>query len=93
MHDTPSEFAGKTVRIKKSATHRRYPDFGGSEIRIEDWQDRVMGGSWMICDGNPVALIYAMRSADNDIPTDNDVLYGQLADGLACLLHISEIEV
>jgi hypothetical protein len=92
MHDKPSPLAGKTVLIKKTSTHRQFPNWPGSKIAIEDWWDRAAGRSWMICDGNPACLIYAMRSADNDLPTDNEVLYGHREDGYGSLIHISEVE-
>ena len=92
MHNTPSPLAGKTARIKSDSTHMQYPDWAGSKIAIEDWWDRVAGKSWMNCDGNPACLIYAMRSADNDLPTDNEVLYGKREDGRGSLVHVSELE-
>ena len=92
IHKEQSKLAGKKVKIKESVIHRQFPDFGGSEICIEDWWDRVAGKSWMICDGNPACLIYALRSIDNTIPTDNEVLYGKRKDGFGSLVHVSEIE-
>lgn len=89
MHTSPSGYAGKTVKIKQSAKHPQFHNFGGSEFRVEDWQDRVMGRSWMSCDGNPACLVYAMRMMS--LPFDNEVLYGNVGI-FGCLVHISEIE-
>ena len=87
-----SPLAGKTVKIKQTATHRQVPDFGGSEFRVEDWWQNVAGQSWMTCKGNPACLIYAMRSAENNLPTDNEVLYGKIGH-IGHLVHVSEIEI
>lgn len=95
MHLEKSELAGKKVKIKEEVKHPQYPDFGGSEIKIEDWQDKVMGKSWMDCDGSPACLVYAMRTGlgKMDIPTDDEVLYGKRDDGLGSLVHISELDI
>ena len=93
IHNKPSELAGKIVKIKKDATHFQLDNFGGSDFRVEDWWDRVTGRSWMIANGNPAAIIYAMRSSHQirAIPTDDEVLYGKIGS-LGHLVHISEIE-
>lgn len=88
IHSTPSQHAGKKVKIKDSAA-----EIGGSEILIEDYWDRVYGKSWMQSDGNPAAMDYAIRTGFSDlkVPTDNEVLYGKIG-GLGCLVHFIEIE-
>ena len=90
IHENKSEFACKDATIRKNSTHFQVPSFGGAVIRIEDWWDRVAGKSWMDCNGNPAALVYAMRSVDNDLPADDEVLYGKI-NGLGHLIHISEL--
>ena len=90
MHD-PHPQAGKTVRLKKSAKHFQFPDFGGSEFTIEDWVDRVNGGSWMDVN-NIVCFVYVMRAAGNDALFNDEVVYGHRKDGLGSLVHVSEIE-
>jgi len=89
-HKEPHPMAGKTVRIKKEAKHFQVPDFGGSEFVVEDWWDRVSGQSWMVCDGNPACMVYAMRSA-GQTPIDNEVVYGKIGL-LGHLVHTQEIE-
>lgn len=93
QHSEPSEYAGRTVKIRESATHFQVDGFGGSEFRVEDWWDRVSGGSWMWAKGNPAALVYAMRSSSQeiDIPIDDEVLYGKIGM-FGHLVHISELE-
>jgi hypothetical protein len=93
IHETKSDLAGKTVKIKKNVKHFQFPDFGGADIVIEDWLDRVMGQSWMYCDGNPACMVYALRTVSKkNIPMDNDVLYGHTKNGLGHLVHMTEIE-
>ena len=92
-HSEPHPLAGKTVKIKASATHRQYPEFGGSDFRLEDWWDRVSGVSWMNANGNPACLIYAMRGADQKprLPIEDEVVYGKIG-GMGSLVHVSELE-
>jgi len=80
------------MRIKKEVKHFQYPSFGGSEIRLEDWWDRVSGESWMNCEGNPGCLVYAMRSTSAGLPMDDEVIYGKVGH-YGSLVHISELEV
>jgi hypothetical protein len=91
IHNEAHPLAGKTVKIKPGATHLQVPDFGGSEYRVEDWWDRVGEQSWMSARGNPACIIYALRAADNKLPTDDDVLYGKIG-ALGHIVHVSEIE-
>ena len=95
IHKTKSDLAGKNVRIKDGVKHPQYSDFGGSEIVIEDWWDRLVGQSWGECQGNPACIIYAVRTGLNDsnAPSDDEVLYGHRADGRGSLVHISELEI
>ena len=83
LHTTPYEKAGTTVKITKG-------EFEGHAYRIEDWWDRVSGGSWMFAEGNPACLEYAVRSGFGGLPTDDEVLYGKIG-GLGKLIHVSEI--
>lgn len=90
LHKDSSPLAGKTVHIKENVEHFQFPNFGGSEYRVEDWWDRVANKSWMDCDGNPACLVYAMRGA-GQTPIDDEVLYGKVG-GFGHLVHITEIE-
>lgn len=82
MHAESSPLAGQTVKAKLGYTVVEY--------RVEDWWDKITGGSWMFADGNPAALNYAMRSATNQLPIDDEVLYGKVG-AFGHLVHISEI--
>lgn len=92
MHTKSHPLAGTVVTIKEGVVD---PAQGmvipGAKYRIEDYWDVVTGGSWMFAQGNPAALHYAMRSVANDLPLDDEVLYGKIG-GLGHLVHVSEIE-
>jgi hypothetical protein len=81
IHEEPSPLAGQTVALKE----------GGHEYRVEDWWDRVGGQSWMDMAGNPACLNYAVRSAKEGLPIDDQVLYGKIG-AFGHLIHVSEIE-
>lgn len=81
------ELAGKTVILNCKPD----PDnLNGQEFVIEDWQENIMGQSWMFCNGNPACLKYAMRSAFSGLPTDNEVVYGKVGP-FGHLIHVSEL--
>lgn len=83
IHKTEYEQAGKTVTIKTGK-------FAGQQYRIEDFWDRLGQGSWMDCVGNPACLQYAMRSALERLPMDDEVLYGKIGP-FGHLVHVSEL--
>lgn len=89
-HSAPHPASCTTVKLAKEVK----TNFGtlpvGFEFQVEDYWDRITGGSWMDAEGNPAALVYAMRSAFAGLPTDDEVLYGK-AKGLGVLVHVSEI--
>lgn len=88
MHTESHPLAGQTVKV----------DFGESggniqgiqEYRVEDWWDKLTGGSWMSADGNPAAMLYGMRSGFKGNPIDNEVVYGKVGP-FGHLVHVSEI--
>ena len=89
LHSEPFANARRKVRVRDSI--QKYPQFvDTTEVVVEDWWDRVIGKSWMHCDGNPVCLVYAVRSASARLPFDNEVVYAK-AQGLGVLVHVSEI--
>ena len=93
IHADPHPLAGKTVKLKQTAVHPLF-NLAGQDYRIEDWHDRVAGGSWWDCDVNnsPASLIYSIRVWQlKMLPEDNAVLYGKTF-GFGHLIHISEIE-
>ena len=93
MHKKAHPFAGQVVRLKENIG--RFIDrtqAGGVEFQVEDWGDRVLGGSVWNANGNPAAMEYAMRTAlRGGIPIDDCAVYGKV-DGYGHFVHDSEIE-
>lgn len=84
IHKEDHPLADKTVKIVSG-------ELAGNDYRVEDWWDRVAGKSWMNCDGNPACLDYAIRSANDGLPIDNNVVYGKVGM-MGKLVHVSQLE-
>lgn len=93
IHSEPHELSGQTVKLTADFSDRSGELQPGMEYRVEDYWDRVSGGSWMNATGNPAAMKYAMRSglSVKPIPIDNEVLYGKIG-AFGHLIHVSEVE-
>lgn len=91
-HTEQHPLAGQTVQVQFKGGHPQIPgsEDGPLEFRVEDWQDRVMNISWMDMYGNPAALVYAIRVGVNDIPFNDEVLYGKVGS-FGHMVHISEL--
>ncbi|MFH9011199.1 hypothetical protein ACH4C6_07465 [Streptomyces sp. NPDC017943] len=87
-HLSPHPRARQPVTVD-AELHMTVP--GPHQFVIEDWADRVFGQSWMSMNGNPAALIYAMRSATAGLPMDDEVVYGKSLSGRGHLVHVREI--
>lgn len=85
------KYAGETVKINPGVKGPHGADFGGLEYTIEDYWQNVYGTSWKFSNGNPAALQYALRIAD-DIPLDDEVVYGKIGC-LGYLMHVSELDL
>lgn len=90
-HTSAHPLAGQTVTITPAAPLPGNPDTTPVEFTVEDWNDRVFSQWWGAMEGNPTALVYAMRSAVAGLPTDNEVLYGTVGIR-AHLVHVSELQ-
>lgn len=91
MHTERHPLAGKLVTLNAEVDKGARSELSsGMLYRVEDWWDRVSGGSWMNAKGNPACLKYAMRSAMSGLPLDNEVVYGKI-DGLGHLIHATEL--
>lgn len=64
--------------------------FKGHPFVVEEWWDKLTGGSWMFADGNPAALDYALRRAVDGLPLDDEVVYGKLG-AFGKLIHVSQL--
>ena len=81
--------AGKTVKVQLT-TNAVQLLIDGARFVVDDWWINVAGKSWMVCEGNPACLIYAMRSGFGGLPMDNEVVYGHVGP-LGYLVHVSEL--
>lgn len=97
IHPAPHPLAGQTIRVSfAKAPHAHLPDPAGEyDFVVEDYWDRLTGKSWMFSDGNPAALVYAMRTGMAPDPTaiplfDDEVLYGKIGN-LGHLVHVCEL--
>lgn len=89
-HEDAHPLAGQTVHLNVAGDHPLVKELSGKEYRIEDWWDRLTGGSWMHADGNPAALKYAFRAGMTGLPTDDEVVYGKVG-AFGHLVHVSEL--
>jgi len=64
----------------------------GEKIKIEGLFKEITGTSWMFSNGNAACLNYAIRSAEDGLPTDDKVYYGKIGS-LGYLVHESEFNV
>ncbi|MFD6035283.1 hypothetical protein ACFWHF_12185 [Streptomyces griseoincarnatus] len=87
-HSSPHPQAGETVTVD-AELHMAGP--GPHQFVIEDWADRLFGRSWMVMNGHPASLIYAMRAGLAGLPTDDEVVYGKTPSGRGHLVHVREI--
>ena len=92
IHNEPHPLAGQTVKLREGVTDpARGIVVGGVEFDLEDWWDRLDGGSWMFAEGNPAAMQYAMRSGmGGSLPIDDEVVYGKIGR-FGHLVHVSEL--
>lgn len=91
LHDSKHPNAGQVVKIAEGTKHPQY-EVGGADFLLEDWWDRVTGRSWMDANGNPAAMIYAIRSGSSGLPLNNEVVYGKI-DGMGCIFHVTELDL
>lgn len=83
-------YAGCTLKTRPNVGKLGGQDLGNQDFTVEDWFENVCGKSWMFANGNPTALLYAVRTANHNVPIDNDVVYGKI-DGLGYAFHVSEL--
>ena len=95
MHAESHPLAGRTVTLNTVIPDGQEDaplnaELAGQQYRLEDWWDKITGGSWMDANGNPAALKYAMRAGFAGLPLDNDVVYGKVGP-FGHLIHVSEL--
>lgn len=91
-HNDSHPLAHSQVQVQFKGGHPQVPgsDTGPVNFDLEDWWDTLTGKSWMYSDGNPAAIVYAMRSGMAGLPTDDEVVYGKVG-GFGHLVHTSEL--
>ncbi len=80
------------VPLAKTVTTNMQTLPAGDDVEVEGYWDEITGTSWMYSNGNPAALVYAMRSVDANLPLDDDVLYVKYGP-LGSLVHVSELDL
>lgn len=75
---------GKTYKIKDG-------QFKDQNYLVEGLWIEVTGKSWMVSDGNPAAMEYAMRTGlEGDTKFDDNVYYGHIG-AFGKLIHADQI--
>ena len=66
--------------------------FAGQTVKVRNEIPKFGGLSWMDSNGNPAAMMYAIRTGSQgfDVPIDNEVVYGKIGS-LGYLFHVSEL--
>lgn len=89
------KYSGKTLRVKQGAGI----SFNGElldekEFVAEDYWINITGKSWMVSNGNPACIEYALRTGLNElnVPIDDNVVYGKIGY-FGHLFHECELEV
>lgn len=95
VHSQPHPLAGKTVQVFPKGKHLPAQDgrgvIDGHAYRVEDYWDRIVGMSWTLSVDNQAARAYAIRNSADNLPLDDEVLYGKIGS-LGYLIHVSELE-
>lgn len=80
IHSEPSPLANTTVTLSSGP-------YEGSEYNIQDYWDRIFGGSWMESD-SPYAVEYTIHGLSYRVPMDDEVLYGEI-DGIGHIVRVA----
>lgn len=89
IHDQSHPAAGQRVTV----TAALLLDQSGNVVQaeIEDWVDRLINGSWRFAGHSPAAVAYSVRRQLCHLPNDDEVVYVTTSDGMAHLVHASEM--
>lgn len=80
-HTEPHPLRGNTVEITGGLLQ-------GQAMYVVDWWDRITGESWMGCVGSPECFDFALRSAVERAPIDNEAVYGLIGPA-SKIIHAS----
>jgi len=93
MHSESHPLAGQTVTLSNAEDNFSGEVVTGVLFCVEDYWDKITGGSWMTAAGNPAAMKYAIRTGSTssyEVPLDDEVVYGKIGP-FGHLVHISEL--
>lgn len=93
-HTEPYANANEYMVVRFQGGHPQLDPPGVETDRlviIEDWWDLLTGKSWGMSDGNPAALVYGIRTGMNQMPFDDEVVYGKDMNNRGHLIHTSEL--
>lgn len=93
IHEKQHPLKGQTVVLNSNTVDNvRGIVIEGAEFVVDDWWDRINGGSWMYAKNNWAAMHYGMRSAlqENSLPLDDEVVYGKIGI-YGHIVHASEL--
>lgn len=93
MHTEAHPDAGKTFQVT-TASPMFNQETTTMVYTVEDWWDHLTGNSWRVASsGNPAAINYFRRATRVDnLPLNDEVVYGHSADGLGHLVHVTELK-
>lgn len=94
VHPRQHPLAGKAVLADQPIYNAVRHEWlsGPHEFIIEDWADRVLGGSiWGDRDQYPYVISnYALIAGRMMLPPDNEIVYGKVGN-LSHLIHVSRL--
>ncbi|QCG77047.1 hypothetical protein SEA_EWALD_38 [Gordonia phage Ewald] len=88
IHPDPHPTADRAVVVLAKSIASETPQ--PMVFMVEDYWDRVSGGSWQTAVDSREALAYGLRAGFADLPLDDEVLYGTIGS-TTLLVHVSEI--
>ncbi|QWY82316.1 hypothetical protein SEA_PHISHY_42 [Gordonia phage Phishy] len=88
IHPEPHPMADRAVVVLAQSISTETPQ--PMVFMVQDYWDRVTGGSWQTAVDNREALAYGLRAGFADLPLDDEVLYGTIGS-TTVLVHVSEI--
>lgn len=89
IHHQPHPAAGRRVTVTAALLLEQSSNV--VQAKVGDWFDRLIDGSWRFATDNPAAVAYAFRRDLGRLPNDDEVIYVTTSDGMAHLVHASEM--
>lgn len=91
IHENEHPLSGQTVKVNLQRKAGPAIEPGEHEFIIEDWWDRLTGGTWKHPKHpNWASTHYQATAPLAGLPLDNEVVYGHI-ERLGYLVHVGEI--